>query len=49
MKFLKAGAFILAWAIKIVSFFGLGLGLILVSPILIGGWAMDKTFGSDGW
>jgi hypothetical protein len=49
MFILKAVAFVIAWTIKIIFGIGLCFFLILMSPILIGGWAMDKTFGENGW
>lgn len=45
----KTIAFILAWTIKIVAICGLCIGIAILSPVLLGGWAMDKTFGEHGW
>lgn len=46
---LKSLAFVIAWTISIVTTIGLCIFVVILSPILLCGWAMDKTFGPDGW
>jgi hypothetical protein len=43
MVILKAVAFVIAWGIKILCVMGMCAAIVLLSPILIGGWAMNKT------
>lgn len=40
-------AFLIAWPIKIVTYAGMAVLVFALSPILLCGWAMDKTFGDD--